>query len=269
MDQLFAQKEDQIQPLLPSKFLVVVGNYEGNDDLTVDKEAADTVLDALFPNRWKEACTPDYSAKTVTASVGACDESITPYLYCDDVLVDEDLYAFTAATGVFLFDATPATGTYTATFVKNIFGASVATPDSNFPNKTVDIKAFGTINPVYSSTQYEDTKHTIKISGTFDVSMLRRTNPIADLEKAFYGDQWSAVSEAENEPARNTDPFFVSCIWWTPDATTGQLEVKMLTYYKCTLNKPIIPIPDGTDNAAKWEADAVSLYCRSKDIHKS
>jgi hypothetical protein len=84
-----------------------------------------------------------------------------------------------------------------------------------------------------------------------------------------YGAQWSAVSEVENTPARNTNPFFVAVIWWDPDAETGQLEWKKLVYYKCTLNKFLGPVPDGTDNAAKFELDAVSKYCRMTDKHKA
>jgi hypothetical protein len=269
MDSLWAQKEAQIQPLLPAKMLVVVGSYSGNDDLTVDQAAADAILVALFPKRWKEACTLNVSAKTVTASVGACDAEIMPLLYKDDVLVDDTLYTFTAGTGVFLFADAPASGTYTATFVKHIYGAKVAEYDSSFPNKTQDIMAFGAIDAVYSSTQYEDSKHTVKVSGTHDVSKLRRKYPTADIEKAFYGSQWSATTAAENEFKRNSNPFFVAVIWWNPDATTGQVEVKQVVYYKCTLNKAIGPIPDGMDNPAKFEADAVALYSRTKTIIKS
>jgi hypothetical protein len=270
MDQLFAQKEDQIQPLMAAQMMVVVGSYTGNSDLTTDKANADTVLDKLFPDRWKESCSLNISGKTVTASGGPCDAAIaSPYLYKDDILVDDGLYTFAPGTGIFTFAATPAAGTYTATFVKNIFGANVADPTSDFPNATKDIKAFGAIDPVYSTTEYQDTKHAIKVSGTFDVSALRRTNPIADLEKAVYGSQWSAVSEVENTPARNTNPFFVAIIWWYPEAESDQLEWKKLVYYKCTLNKFIGPMPDGTDNPAKFEVDAVSIYNRITDKHKA
>jgi len=269
MDQLFAQKEGQLQPLMPGKFLVVIGSYTGSDDLTTDKENADTVLAALFPNRWKESCTLDISAKTVTASGGACDTTIIPFLYKDDVLVSEELYTFTAATGVFLFAATPATGTYTVTFVKNIFGANIYEPTSDFPNVTKDIKAFGAIDPVYSTIEYQDTKHGIKVSGSFDVAAARRKYAAAELEKAIYGSQWDEDSAAENTPARNTNPFFVAGIWWDPDAESGQLEIKKLIYYKCTLNKAVIPMPDGTDNQAKYELDAVSIYNRSVNTLKS
>ena len=270
MDQLMAQKEDQIQPLLPGKFLVIVGSYTGNDDLTTDKGNADTELAKLFPKRWKETATPNVSANTATLIGGAFDAAIIPLVYKNDVLLAEDDYTFVAGTGVFsAFDPVLIGGdTVTVTLVKHIFGANVAEPDSQFPNKTTDIKAFGTIDPIYSSTQYEDTKHTIKVNGTFDVSILRRKYPVADLEKALYGSQWDEDSDAENEPKRNTNPFFVACIWWTPDASVDQMEVKKLIYYKCTLNKAVIPKPDGTENPAKYEIDAVSLYCRMVDTHK-
>jgi hypothetical protein len=244
-------------------FIVVVGSYEGNDDVSVDKTNADTVLAALFPNRWKEDCTLNVSAKTVTASGGACDAKIIPFLYLDDVLVDEDLYTFTPGTGVFLFDATPASGTYTATFVRNIYGANIFTPDTAHPNTMKDVKAFGTIDPVYSTLEYQNTTHAVTVSGTFDVANARRKYAASDLEKSFYGDQWDEDSDAENEPKRNTDPFFVAGIWWYPDAEAGQLEIKKLVYYKCTLNKPIIPIPAGTDDPAGFTASAVSMYNRS------
>lgn len=263
MDQLFAQKEGQIQPLRAAMFLVVVGSYTGNDDLTIDKTNADTELAKLFPNRHKEACTENVSAKTATLSGGAFDAAITPYVYRNDVLCDEDEYTFVAGTGVFTFSTLAADDVITVTLVKNIYGANLFEPDSSFPNTVKDVKAFGAIDPVYSTTEYQDTEHTIKVSGTFDISALRRTYPTADLEKAIYGSQWDETSDAENEPARNSNPFFVAGIWWFPDAEADQIEVKKLIYYKCTLNKAVIPIPDGTDNAAKFEIDAVSLYNRT------
>jgi hypothetical protein len=263
MDQLWAQEEGQIQPLRAGMFCVVIGSYTGNDDLTIDKAAADAEIAKLFPNRWKESCTENVSAKTATLSGGAFDAAITPYVYRDDVLCAESEYTFVAGTGVFTFTTLGAGEVITVTLVKNIFGANLFEPDSSFPNTVKDIKAFGAIDPVYSTTEYQDTEHTIKVSGTFDISSLRRTYPTADLEKAIYGAQWDATSDVENTPARNTNPFFVAGIWWYPDATSGQVQVKKLIYYKCTLNKAVIPIPDGTDNAAKFEIDAVSLYNRT------
>jgi len=269
MRQLFSQGEMDAVGLLPGKLLVVVGSYSGNDDLAVDKAAADAVLDAYFPARWKEACTSVTSSKTVTASGGACDHAIIPFLYCDDVIVSPSLYTFNYATGVFTFDATQATGTYTATFVKMIFGGNTSTPESSFPNTTEDVMGYGTDDPIYSSTKYDANKHSIKVSGMYDVGTTYRQYGAVDLMKSFYGSQFDETSDVAFELKRNNNPFFVAHIWWNPDATAGQLEIKKIIHYGCTLNKSLTPMPDGTGGPAKFEADAVSLYAYEVNTIKS
>lgn len=266
MDQLFDQQELTIQPIGYPMQLLVIGDYEGSTDKDVDKANANTVLALLFPKRWKESATVDVSANTATLTSGF-DSRIVPLVYKNGTLIDESTYSFVASTGVFSAFNPTLTGidVITVTLVKNIFGAKAPEISSDFPSTTTDITGLGTIDPIYTSIKYEDTKHTLTVKGTFDIRKLRRKYPTVDLEKAVFGADWT--SGGTNELKRNPNPFFVAWIYWHPEATTGELEVKKIVSYHCSLQKPVIPMPKD-DGAAEYEINAVALYRDSIDTIK-
>lgn len=262
MAELFAQHEEDIVTLNAENCLVVIGSYTGSSDLTTDKTNADAVLNALFPGRFKEAATVNASANTATLTGGAFNSELVPLVYKNDILLDEADYSFVAGTGVFSAFSPALTGgdTVTVTLAKFVYGVNAVEPVADFPVEVKDVKAFGTTAYVYRTTSYGDSKYSINVKGIYDARSLRRKYAANELQKALYGSQWDETSDAENAIERNSNPFVAALIWWYPDATTGDLTIEKVIFYKCTLNKGIFPKPDGTDNAASFEVDASSLY---------
>jgi len=259
---LFDQHENDIVTLKQEDCLVVIGSYTGNGDLTTDKAAADAVLAALFPGRFKEACTVNASANTATATNGAYSTELVPMVYKNGTLLDTSEYTATPGTGVFSAFTPPLPGSdvITVTLAKFVPGVQTVEPVADLPVKVADVKAFGSNAYVYRTTSNDDDKYTVNIKGAYDRKLLRRKYGPSDIEKSIFGAQWNANSGIANQIGRNSNPFFVAIIWWYPDATTGELVMEKLIFYKCTLNKAVFPKPEGTDKEASYEIDATAIY---------
>jgi len=259
---LFAQHELDIVPLRPEDCIVVIGSYTGSTDLSTDKSNADAELAALFPARFKQACTETVSSNIAVLSRGAYDSDITALVYKNDVLLDSSTYTATAGTGTFSAFS-PALGggdAITATLVRLAYGMQSLEYDADFPVDTVEIKSAGTREYIYKSTTPGDSKFTLTVNGAYDIRKLRRTTPGNELEKSVFGSQWVATSATANAVARNTNPFFVAVIWWYPSATSGEVTLEKVIFYKCDLTKGLMPTFDGIENEAKYNIEAEATY---------
>lgn len=259
---LFPQHENDIVTLQQEDAVVVIGSYTGNGDYALDKIAADTVLAALFPDRYLEVATVVVSSNTATLVGGAYSSELVPMVYKNGTLLATTEYTEDPTTGRFHTFTTPLGGAdaITVTLAKFCPGVNAVEQVVDFPQKVTDVKAFGSNVYVYRTTSSEDDKYTINIKGAFDRKITRRKYGASDLAKALYGSQWSASSGVANQYSRNTNPFFVAVIWWYPSAATGEVKMVKNIFYKCTLQKAMMPKPEGTDKEASFEIDALALY---------